>query len=62
MDGWMDGWLKKLTAINKLNKPNMSKFSKFKLLLAIKLNFNAGQFYKVIGKSQNKVGLAKEIG
>ena len=48
----------------------MAWFSKFKLLFALKLNFDRGQFYKEISKFdylnkwekiQNKVGVAEEI-
>ena len=49
----------------------MARVPKFKLLLALKSNFNGGQFYKEISKfdyfkklekSKNKVGVTKEIG
>ena len=46
-----------------INKPKMARFSKFKYLFALKLNFNGDQFHKkyqnmVIsrsGKSHNKI-------
>ena len=31
---------------NNQNKPKMAQFLKFKFLIALKLNFNGGQFYK----------------
>ena len=40
-----------------MNKPKMSKFSKFKLLFAIKQKFNGGQFYREI----SKIGYFKKL-
>ena len=49
----------------------MAQFSKFKLVLSIKQKLNGGQFkkrniknrlFQKVGKSQNKVEVAEEIG
>ena len=41
-------WKKERDSLNtnNQNKPKMAWFSKFKFLIAFKLNFNGGQFYK----------------
>ena len=48
-----------------MKKAKMDRFSKFKILFALKLNFNGGQFYKEIAivfgyfimlENQNKFG------
>ena len=38
IDEWKGGWL--------VNKPKIASFSKFKLIFALKLEFNVGQFLK----------------
>ena len=35
------------TNTRKINKPKMARFFKFKFVIALKLNFNWGQFYEI---------------
>ena len=51
--------------------PKIALFLKFNFQFVLKLNFNGGQFqieifkillFQIVGKSQNKVGVAEKIG